>query len=116
MEGENVGTNALRNAEKYYISDKDFQQFLDRHSHVKALVAESNTKVGIYKRSYILPVSFRDSYEFNSWLLVYFYVTLIVTTNTLHLSVPPLLLLSWHMPNKQVIINEYKHKQEDKNG
>lgn len=51
LEGENVGASALRSAEKFYISDEDFQRFLDRHKHVKALVAESNVKM---QNSYLI--------------------------------------------------------------
>ncbi|PSN36004.1 Radical S-adenosyl methionine domain-containing protein 2 [Blattella germanica] len=40
--GENVGKDALKQAEKFYITDKQFQSFLNRHSCVPSLVAESN--------------------------------------------------------------------------
>lgn len=45
IEGENAGENSLREAEKFVISDQQFQDFLDRHQSVKCLVPESNQKV-----------------------------------------------------------------------
>ncbi|XP_067011564.1 S-adenosylmethionine-dependent nucleotide dehydratase RSAD2-like [Anabrus simplex] len=51
LEGENVGKDALRHAEKFYISDDQFQEFLDRHKHVPMLVSESNTKM---QNSYLI--------------------------------------------------------------
>uniref|UniRef100_A0A671KHS6 S-adenosylmethionine-dependent nucleotide dehydratase RSAD2 n=1 Tax=Sinocyclocheilus anshuiensis TaxID=1608454 RepID=A0A671KHS6_9TELE len=45
IEGENAGENSLREAEKFIISDQQFQDFLDRHQSVKCLVPESNQKV-----------------------------------------------------------------------
>ncbi|XP_068237762.1 S-adenosylmethionine-dependent nucleotide dehydratase RSAD2-like [Palaemon carinicauda] len=42
IDGENVGELALRNAEKYVISDEDFQTFLQCHREVPCLVPESN--------------------------------------------------------------------------
>ncbi|KAG8330395.1 Radical S-adenosyl methionine domain-containing protein 2 [Homalodisca vitripennis] len=51
LEGENVGPTALRNAERFYISDEQFQTFLERHSHVSCLVPESNTKM---QNSYLI--------------------------------------------------------------
>lgn len=45
IDGENAGEDALREAEKFVISDQLFQEFLDRHSSVPCLVPESNEKV-----------------------------------------------------------------------
>ncbi|XP_074905297.1 S-adenosylmethionine-dependent nucleotide dehydratase RSAD2 [Buteo buteo] len=45
IEGENTGEDALREAEKFVISDEDFEQFLDRHKGVSCLVPESNQKM-----------------------------------------------------------------------
>ncbi|MEQ2163674.1 Radical S-adenosyl methionine domain-containing protein 2 [Goodea atripinnis] len=45
IDGENAGETALREAEKFVISDLQFQEFLDRHSAVSCLVPESNEKV-----------------------------------------------------------------------
>uniref|UniRef100_A0A672SKG7 Radical SAM core domain-containing protein n=1 Tax=Sinocyclocheilus grahami TaxID=75366 RepID=A0A672SKG7_SINGR len=44
-EGENAGESSLREAEKFIISDQQFQDFLDRHQSVKCLVPESNQKM-----------------------------------------------------------------------
>lgn len=46
IDGENAGETALREAEKFVISDQQFQEFLGRHSGVSCLVPESNEKVG----------------------------------------------------------------------
>ncbi|NWH24621.1 RSAD2 protein, partial [Grus americana] len=45
IEGENTGEDALREAEKFVISDEDFEQFLERHKDVSCLVPESNQKM-----------------------------------------------------------------------
>lgn len=45
IDGENAGEEALREAERFVISDEQFQEFLDRHSSVSCLVPESNEKV-----------------------------------------------------------------------
>nr|CAD7425948.1 unnamed protein product [Timema monikensis] len=45
LEGENAGPAALRNAQKFYISEEQFQGFLVRHKDVPSLVAEDNTKM-----------------------------------------------------------------------
>lgn len=45
IDGENAGETALREAERFVISDQQFQDFLDRHSSVTCLVPESNEKV-----------------------------------------------------------------------
>jgi hypothetical protein len=42
IDGENVGEDALRNAENFVVTDEEFQQFLERHKSVKQLVPESN--------------------------------------------------------------------------
>ncbi|KAA0711318.1 Radical S-adenosyl methionine domain-containing protein 2 [Triplophysa tibetana] len=51
IEGENAGENSLREAEKFVISDQQFQDFLDRHKSIKCLVPESNQKM---KDSYLI--------------------------------------------------------------
>ncbi|XP_020385707.2 radical S-adenosyl methionine domain-containing protein 2 isoform X2 [Rhincodon typus] len=45
IDGENAGEEALRHAETFTISSKDFQKFLDRHKQIKCLVPESNEKM-----------------------------------------------------------------------
>uniref|UniRef100_A0A7M4ELT7 S-adenosylmethionine-dependent nucleotide dehydratase RSAD2 n=1 Tax=Crocodylus porosus TaxID=8502 RepID=A0A7M4ELT7_CROPO len=45
IDGENVGENALREAEKFVISDEDFERFLDRHRDISCIVPESNQKM-----------------------------------------------------------------------
>lgn len=45
LEGENVGLSALKNAEQFYITDSQFENFLHMHKHVPMLVPESNEKV-----------------------------------------------------------------------
>lgn len=45
LEGENVGDEALRQAEKFYVNEEQFEEFLQRHKHIPFLVAESNVKV-----------------------------------------------------------------------
>ncbi|XP_009997543.1 PREDICTED: radical S-adenosyl methionine domain-containing protein 2 [Chaetura pelagica] len=45
IEGENTGEDALREAEKFVISDEDFEKFLDHHKDVSCLVPESNQKM-----------------------------------------------------------------------
>lgn len=45
IDGENAGDQALREAEKFVISEQQFQEFLDRHGSVSCLVPESNEKV-----------------------------------------------------------------------
>ncbi|XP_049780032.1 radical S-adenosyl methionine domain-containing protein 2-like isoform X1 [Schistocerca cancellata] len=51
LKGENVGENALRNAEKFYVTDQQFQNFLERHKNVPVLVPESNQKM---QNSYLI--------------------------------------------------------------
>ncbi|XP_063040197.1 S-adenosylmethionine-dependent nucleotide dehydratase RSAD2 [Engraulis encrasicolus] len=43
--GENVGEDSLREAERFVISDQQFQDFLDRHRSITCLVPESNEKM-----------------------------------------------------------------------
>lgn len=45
IEGENSGEDALREAERFVISDEEFERFLDRHKEISCLVPESNQKV-----------------------------------------------------------------------
>ena len=45
--GENSGEDALRNAERFVISDDEFDAFLQRHADVECLVPESNIKVTV---------------------------------------------------------------------
>ncbi|XP_063170254.1 S-adenosylmethionine-dependent nucleotide dehydratase RSAD2 [Candoia aspera] len=45
IEGENTGEEALREAERFIISDEDFEQFLHRHKDLSCLVPESNQKM-----------------------------------------------------------------------
>ncbi|KAF6721835.1 Radical S-adenosyl methionine domain-containing protein 2 [Oryzias melastigma] len=51
IDGENAGETALREAEKFVISDQQFQEFLGRHSGVSCLVPESNEKM---RNSYLI--------------------------------------------------------------
>ncbi|XP_007933316.1 radical S-adenosyl methionine domain-containing protein 2 [Orycteropus afer afer] len=51
IEGENSGEDALREAERFVISDEEFERFLDRHKEVSCLVPESNQKM---KDSYLI--------------------------------------------------------------
>jgi len=43
IDGENAGDAALRDAERFVITDDQFQTFVDRHRSVSCLVPESNT-------------------------------------------------------------------------
>ena len=43
--GENIGEDALKNAEEFVVSDEEFESFILRHKTVKCLVPESNDKV-----------------------------------------------------------------------
>ncbi|KAM4866764.1 S-adenosylmethionine-dependent nucleotide dehydratase RSAD2 [Thomomys bottae] len=51
IEGENSGEDALREAERFVISDEEFEAFLERHKEVSCLVPESNQKM---KDSYLI--------------------------------------------------------------
>lgn len=51
IEGENCGSEALRDAEKFVISDDDFNMFVERHSKLSCLVPESNAKM---QNSYLI--------------------------------------------------------------
>ncbi|KAL6047197.1 hypothetical protein STEG23_021882 [Scotinomys teguina] len=51
IEGENSGDEALREAERFLISDEEFEAFLERHKEVSCLVPESNQKM---KDSYLI--------------------------------------------------------------
>ncbi|KAG8512368.1 Radical S-adenosyl methionine domain-containing protein 2, partial [Galemys pyrenaicus] len=58
IEGENAGEDALREAERFIISDQEFEAFLERHKDVSCLVPESNQKV-VGRPS---PTRMKDSY------------------------------------------------------
>ncbi|XP_029451678.1 radical S-adenosyl methionine domain-containing protein 2 [Rhinatrema bivittatum] len=45
IEGENSGEDALREAERFIISDEEFNLFLERHRGISCLVPESNQKM-----------------------------------------------------------------------
>ncbi|XP_027793702.2 S-adenosylmethionine-dependent nucleotide dehydratase RSAD2 [Marmota flaviventris] len=51
IEGENCGDDALREAQRFLISDEEFEEFLERHKGVSCLVPESNQKM---KDSYLI--------------------------------------------------------------
>lgn len=51
IEGENCGKDALREAERFLISEEEFEGFLQRHKGVPCLVPESNQKM---KDSYLI--------------------------------------------------------------
>ena len=51
IEGENAGEDAKRNAERYVISNEQFESFLQRHKSVPQLVPESNAAM---RDSYLL--------------------------------------------------------------
>jgi hypothetical protein len=54
LEEENVGADALRQAEKFYVTEEQFEEFLQRHKHIPFLVAESNVKVVLTERYSVL--------------------------------------------------------------
>ncbi|ETE69432.1 Radical S-adenosyl methionine domain-containing protein 2, partial [Ophiophagus hannah] len=45
IEGENTGEESLREAERFIISDEDFERFVHRHKDLPCLVPESNQKM-----------------------------------------------------------------------
>lgn len=45
IEGENVGEDVLREVERFFISDEEFEGFLYRYKEVFCLVFEFNQKV-----------------------------------------------------------------------
>jgi len=51
LDGENVGADALRQAENFYVTEERFEEFLQRHTHIPFLVAESNVKM---QNSYLI--------------------------------------------------------------
>lgn len=51
LDGENAGPDALRNGERFYITNEAFDAFLERHKSIPSLVAESNTKM---QNSYLI--------------------------------------------------------------
>jgi hypothetical protein len=54
LEGENVGAEALRQAEMFYVTHEQFNDFLQLHRHIPFLVAESNVKVISIERYSVL--------------------------------------------------------------
>lgn len=62
IEGENAGENSLREAEKFIVSDQQFQDFLDRHQSIKCLVPESNQKVILRHRAHTF-AQFRSAFQ-----------------------------------------------------
>ncbi|XP_025833779.1 radical S-adenosyl methionine domain-containing protein 2-like [Agrilus planipennis] len=51
LEGENAGSEALRNAEMFYIENHKFEKFINRHKDIPCLVPESNEKM---QNSYLI--------------------------------------------------------------
>lgn len=51
IDGENAGPQALRDAQKFYVTEEEFQNFLQHHSNIDGLVAESNA---VMKDSYLM--------------------------------------------------------------
>ncbi|KAI4144102.1 MAG: hypothetical protein L6R39_004318 [Caloplaca ligustica] len=49
--GENDSSTTLRNAQRFVISNDEYQSFCDRHNHQKSLVPESNA---VMKSSYLI--------------------------------------------------------------
>ncbi|KAL0969353.1 hypothetical protein UPYG_G00225990 [Umbra pygmaea] len=45
IDGENAGQDSLREAERFVVSDQQFQDFLERHKSISFLVPESNQKM-----------------------------------------------------------------------
>lgn len=72
IEGENSGDDALREAEKFVISDEEFEQFLDRHRDISCLVPESNQKVKLRLSCHnlILWLARKISWKLTLFLLV----------------------------------------------
>lgn len=62
LEGENVGPDALRNAERFYINEEVFNEFLERHTQVRCLVPESNTKM---QNSYLILDEYVSTSKYN---------------------------------------------------
>jgi radical S-adenosyl methionine domain-containing protein 2 len=54
LEGENTGPEALRQAEKFYVTHEQFEDFLQRHRNIPFLVPESNVKVVSIERYSVL--------------------------------------------------------------
>ena len=59
VDGENQGEDALRNAERYVITDEEFKTFLDRHSNVPTLVPETSDMM---KNSYLILDEYVSTY------------------------------------------------------
>jgi len=81
IDGENAGENALRDGERFVVSDEEFQTFIDRHSSVRTLVPESSSAM---RYSYLildeyvsscrgirslLPVTFYKSRQWRNYMV-----------------------------------------------
>ncbi|KAI4105383.1 MAG: hypothetical protein LQ339_003447 [Xanthoria mediterranea] len=51
VEGENDSSTTLRNAQRFVISDEEYQNFCERHKHQQSLVPEANE---VMKSSYLI--------------------------------------------------------------
>jgi radical S-adenosyl methionine domain-containing protein 2 len=51
IDGENAGPDAKRNAERYVVTDEEFEAFLQRHKDIECLVPESNNSM---RYSYVI--------------------------------------------------------------
>lgn len=51
VDTENAGTNAIRKAEKFVITDEQYEDFCSKHQHLPCFVPESNA---LMKQSYII--------------------------------------------------------------
>ena len=51
IDGENAGASALRDAERYVVSDEQFREFVARHRALGCLVPESNVAM---RHSYLI--------------------------------------------------------------
>lgn len=67
IDGENAGEESLRNAESFVITDDDFQNFLQCHSHVTCLVPESNQYM---RYSYIIIDEYVSVFALTSEILL----------------------------------------------
>ena len=62
IDGENSGEDAQREAERFVVTDEQFQEFVDRHGSVDCLVPESNTAM---RYSYLILDEYVSYYVFN---------------------------------------------------